>query len=126
MADYPTPAHNGPPYLKYRKAAKDWAAITVVSVFEDQGADFQKSAADAPQIYELVYDGLDETQAKILDDFWDAHGIDTPFDFDEPRDYPWTENEGNAIENCYFKSYAKDHTKIDIQSRRVEIVKYPA
>lgn len=126
MADYPTPEHSGPPYLKYRKMAKDWAGVTVVAIFEDQSADFQKSAADAPQIYELLYDGLSETQAKILDDFWDAHGIDTPFTFYEPRDYPWTGNEGNTVTDCYFKSYEKDHTQIHIQGRRVELVKYPA
>lgn len=126
MADYPTPAHSGPPYLKYRKPAKDWASVTVVSVFEDQGADFQKSAADAPQIYELFYDGLTDVQADILDQFWDAHGIDTPFDFDEPRDAPWTGSAGDTIEDCYFKSYEKDHTKVWSQSRRVELVKYPA
>lgn len=130
---YPTPLHSpsyntGPVYLKFRKLAKDWASVTVVSVFEDQGRDFQKSAADAPQFYELIYDGLGDEDAKILDDFWDAHGIDTPFTFIEPRDNPWTGAEGNTVTGCYFAEggYEKDHSKVWSQSRRVLIVKYPA
>lgn len=125
MADFPTLLHSGSQHLKFLKRHKDWASVTVVATFEDGGADFQKSAADAPQVYELFYDGLTETAAKVYDDFWDAHGIDTPFTFYEPRNVPWT-GEGSTITNCYFKSYEKDHTKVGIQSRRIEIIKYPA
>jgi hypothetical protein len=128
---YPTPLHSlsydtGPIYLKFRKLAKDYAAITTVAVFEDQGRDFQKSAADAPQFYELIYDGLTDEDAKILDDFYNAHGIDVSFTFIEPRDDPWTGNEGNTVTGCRFAEYEKDHRLVlTTQSRRVLLVKYP-
>ena len=126
MATFPTPIQSGPDfYIKYRKLAKDYASITTVAVFEDQARDTQKSAADAPQFYELIFDGLSETDAKILDDFWDAHGIDVQFTFIEPRNYPWTGTEGSTVTGCVFAEYEKDHSKIWVQSRRVLIAKYP-
>ena len=133
MATYPTPKQSpagsagmfGPPYLKYLKRAKDWGAITLVSTYEDQGRDFNTSADDAPQFWEFEYGGLDDTEAKVLDDFWDAHKLHVGFTFVEPRDVPWTDIEGDTYTDVHFESYEKDHDKVWIQSRRVVLVKYP-
>src|SRR5690349_5071876 len=129
---YPTPLHSqsydtGPVYMKYLQRAKDWASVTVVSVFEDQGRDFNEPADDVPQIWEITYDGLTDEDANILDQFWNAHRLAVTFTFIEPRDHPWTGGEGNTVTGCNFVSYERDHDKVKgIQKRRVVIAKYPA
>lgn len=134
-ATYPTPLHSqsydtGPLYVKYLKRAKDWASVTVESVFEDGGRDFNQHADNCSQIYELTYDGLADEDANILDQFWDAHRLAVKFTFIEPRDHPWTYQEGDTITGCNFVSYERDHADVNgvklIQKRRVVIAKYPA
>lgn len=135
MATYPTPLHSqtydtGPVILKYLRKPKDWASVTVTAKYEDGGMDFNTSALDCPIIWELTYDGLTDEDANILDQFWDAHGIATPFTFIEPRDHPWTGIEGTTYTDCHFVSYDKDHGDSNgvkyIQKRIVVIAKYPA
>jgi hypothetical protein len=128
---FPTPLHSqtydtGPVYLKYLKRPKAWEEVTVISEFEDGGRDFLIHAASAPQYYELEYDGLEDEDANILDEFWESHGLSIPFTFIEPRDHPWTGSEGLTVTGCHFVSYERDHSKVWIQSRRIVIAKYPA
>lgn len=132
---YPTPLHSttyneGPFYVKYLKRAKDYDEITVKSRFEDGGVDTEEHAADAPQRWELIYDGLSDEDANILDQFWDTHRLSRTFTFIEPRDHPWTYQEGNTVTGCNFESFTRDHGDINgvkfIQKRKVVIVKYPA
>jgi len=135
MATYPTPLHSasydtGPIYLKYLKVRKDWAAITLISTFEDGGIDTNTSADNVLQEYLLEYDGLSDEDANILDQFWDAHGLNVTFDFYEPRDHPWTFQEGNLVTGCRFISFDRDHGNVNgvkfIQKRTVRIGKYPS
>lgn len=132
---YPTPLQsvagsggvNGPPYLKYLKHRKDWAAVTLISTYEDQGIDTNTSADNVAQEYTLIYNGLTDEQAQILDNFWDIHGKHTTFTFVEPRDKPWTDIEGDTVTGCRFISYEADHEQVrTIQSRTVRIGKYPS
>lgn len=129
-ATYPTPLHSvsydsGPQYLRYLKRRKDWVEATLTSKYEDLGRDFNTSADDVPQYWELDYDGLDERDAAILDDFWDAHQIHLTFTFIEPRDEPWTGSEGDTVTGVRFDSYEANHDKVWIQSRKVVLVHYP-
>jgi hypothetical protein len=132
---YPTPLHSssydtGPVYLKFLKVRKDWASITLISKYEDGGIDTNTSANDCLQEYRLFYDGLTDEDANILDQFWDAHGLNIPFTFIEPRDHPWTGIEGDTVTGCRFISYEKDHADVNgvktIQKREVIIGKYPS
>lgn len=129
---YPTPLHSqtydtGPVYMKYLRRAKDWASVTIESTYEDQGKDFNTSADDVPILWEITYDGLTDEDANILDQFWDAHGIAVSFTFIEPRDHPWTYQEGNTYTGCHFVSFEKDHQKVKgIQQRTVVIARYPS
>lgn len=129
---YPTPLHSqtydtGPLILKYLKRPKDWAAVTVFSVFEDGARDALQHANNAPQYYELEYNGLTDDDANILDEFFEAHRLSVLFTFIEPRDHPWTGIEGNTVTGCVFISYERDHNKVrDTQQRRVVIAKFPA
>ena len=131
MATYPTPQHSssydtGPVYLKYLKLRKDYESITLISKFEDGGIDTNTSADNVLQEYLLEYNGLTDEDANILDQFWDAHGLNVTFTFIEPRDHPWTFVEGNTVTGCRFISYEKDHDKVkNIQKRTVRIGKYP-
>lgn len=112
--------------VKYLKRPKDWAAITVFSEFEDGGRDALITAATTPQYYELEYDGLTDTDAAVLDAFWDAHGKHVGFTFVEPRDHPWTGKEGSTISGCKFESFERDHDKVKgTQKRSIVIVKLP-
>lgn len=123
---FPTPLEGGPQYLKFLKQAKDWSAVTLEVTYEDQGKDFNESAADCAQLYELEYDGLSDDDTSVLDTFWNNHRRAIPFTLVEPRDDPWTQNEGSTVTGCHFVSYEADHRKVKFtQSRRVVIAKYP-
>ena len=123
---FPTPAHSGPQFLKYRKRPKDWTSATLKSVFEDQGRDFNVSAADVPQFWEFEYDGLTEVQAKVLVDFWNAHLLNIGFTFIEPREFPIDGTEGATFTDVRFESPIEmDHTRASIVSVKLVLVKYP-
>lgn len=132
MATYPTPLQSvsydtGPLYLKYLKVRKDWAAITLISTYEDKGIDTNESADNVLQEWILEYDGLSDQDAKILDDFWNAHRLSVDFTFIEPRDDPWTGVEGGTFTGCRFIAYEKDHSLVLTgQKRSVRIGKYPS
>lgn len=129
---YPTPLHSqtydtGPVIMKYLKRPKDWAAVTVFQEFEDGGQDAIEHAGDAPQYYDLEYDGLTDEDANILDQFYENHRLSITFTFIEPRDHPWTGSEGFTVTGCRFVSFERDHDKVKgIQKRKVVIVKRPA
>lgn len=129
---FPTPRHSstydtGPVYLKYLKRPKAWDEVTVTSVFEDGGRDFLEHASNAPQYWELEYNGLEDEDANILDEFYASHRLSVSFIFIEPRDHPWTGNEGDTFTGCYFaQPMEKNHDKVWIQSRKIVIAKYPA
>lgn len=131
---YPTPLHSstydtGPIYVKYLKVRKDYSEITLQSKYEDGGRDFNLSADEPPQRWEITYDGLADEDANILDQFWEQHKLHNTFTFIEPRDHPWTYHEGNTFTGCRFESFEKDHGDVNgvkfIQKRKVVIVKYP-
>lgn len=131
-ATFPTPLHSvsydsGPRYLKYLKPTTDDSEITLISKYEDQGRDFNTSADDAPQRWELFYDGLTDEDANILDEFYNTHKLHVTFTFIEPRDHPWTYQEGGTYTGVRFESpIEKDHEKVKgIQRRTVRLVKYP-
>lgn len=134
-ATYPTPLRStsydtGPIYLKYLKVRKDYSEITIQSKYEDGGHDFNESADEPPQRWELTYNGLTDEDANILDQFWDAHKLSVTFTFIEPRDHPWTYTEGGTFTGVRFESYEKDHADVNgvkyIQSRKVVLVQYPS
>lgn len=134
MATFPTPkqvlvgsgGQVGPPYLKYIRHRKNWADITLISKYEDQGVDTNTSADDLPQRWSLEYDGLEEEEVQILDNFWDQHRLTVDFTFVEPRDEPWTQIEGDIVTNVRFESYEdRDHDKVWINRRVVHLIKYP-
>lgn len=131
---YPTPLHSqtydtGPVYLKFLRVRKDYGEITLISKYEDGGRDFNLSADTPPQRWELEYNGLADEDANILDQFYDAHKLNTTFTFIEPRDHPWTDQEGDTVTGVRFESYEKDHADVNgvkfIQRRVVKLVKYP-
>lgn len=131
MATYPTPLHSqtydtGPIYLKYLRHPKDWKSVTVFSEFEDGGVDALEHANDAAIRWEIEYNGLEDEDANILDEFFEVHRFSVPFTFIEPRDHPWTGGEGNTYTDVYFEDYRKDHDKVWIQSRSVRLVRRPA
>lgn len=132
---FPTPLHStsydsGPVYLKFLRHPKAWEEVTETSEFEDGGRDFLERAADAPQRWTLIYNGLTDEDANILDVFYAAHRRSRAFTFIEPRDHPWTYSEGDTYTGCYFEDFKKDHADQNgvklIQSREITIAKYPA
>src|ERR1043165_4649685 len=76
-----SPAGSGLRINKYLKHVKRLDEITLVSTFEDKGADFNRSAPDCPQRWTLQYTNKTEEQKQVIIDFYLAHGIDLSFDF---------------------------------------------
>lgn len=113
---------------KYIKHPKDLKAITLVSEFEDEGADFNRKADNAPQRWTLVYRDKNEAATKIYRDFWEVHGIDIPFTFVEPRDFPWVSGEpGATVAGVLFEDY--DESEPDSVRRHhftVKLIKRPS
>lgn len=115
MAAYPTT----PKYLVYYKPMKDYMQMTDVSEFDGGAKDTNEFASDVPQIYELFYDGLTETEAKTLDDHHAANRFSTSFSFTEPRNEPWTGTTGSTV-TVRYKTYERPkHEHYNIQSRHV-------
>lgn len=123
--EYPTVAFGGPKPLNYFKRAKDYKQITDFSEFEDGGMDTNEHASDAPQLYELFYDGLSETEAKVLDDHFNTNRYSAAFSFQEPRNEPWTETTGSTVTVRYETYERPKHDKVHIQARRVVLIKTP-
>lgn len=129
MATYPTPDIAGPVYVRYIKHRKDYGEITVFSVFEDGSRDALTHAADAPQRWTLVYQGLTQTQLKVILDHYDAHRLSTKFTFKEPRNDPWTGTAGTTYTNLVQYEVAPEqpeHLKVWAHGLTVKLVKYPA
>lgn len=125
---YPNTSTVGFTYTKYTKEKADWDAITIESIYEDQGADYNQSATTAPQRWTLEYDILTETQAKVLDDHYDStKGKVLGFNFTEPRNYPWSHAAGTTFTDVHYESYEREHGEhLSIQRRRVVLVKRPS
>lgn len=125
---YPNTATVGFTYTKYTKEKPDWDEITLESVFEDQGADYNQSADTPSQRWTIEYDILTETQAKVLDDHYDsAKGRVLGFSFTEPRNYPRTGMAGTTYTDVHYLEYERDHGEhFSIQRRRVVLIKRPS
>lgn len=125
--EFPTPEMGGPRYLRYLKHVKDYNEITDFSKYEDGGVDTNEHATDTAQRWTFIYDGLTETQAKVLDDYYISKRLSTKFTFKEPRNEPWTGTGGSTYTTLVqFESYERpEHEHYDIQSRRITLVKFP-
>lgn len=120
---YPGVRHN-----TYIKHALDWKAITLESTYEDQGFDTNRSADAPAQRWTLIYLVKSEAAAAVLDAFWDAHKLEVPFTFVEPRRIPHVAGlEGQTHTGVYFEEYIDDgfDEKIWKQKRTVRLIKPP-
>lgn len=112
---------------KYVKHPKDWAQVTITSVYDDKGFDTNRSAPDMPQRYTLTYEDKSEVAILVLDEFHDLVKLDTPFDFQEPRDRPFVSGEpGDLINGVYIEEYVDgEHTRVWRNKRIVRLIKPP-
>lgn len=122
--EFPTPAFGGRIYSNYFKRAKDYKEITDFSHFDDEGMDTNEHASDAPQLYELTYSGLTETQAKVFDDHFNLNRFSATFSFQEPRNEPWTTT-GSTVTVRYQSYERPKHTRVWGQSRNIVLIKTP-
>lgn len=127
MADYPNTATVGEKYAKYIKHPKDYSEITIFSEYEDGGVDTNESASDAPQRWTLIYDHLTQTQAKVILDHYNANRLSTTFNFQEPRNDPWTGTTGTTQTGVQYESPVEqpEHDHVAIQSLIVHLIKRP-
>lgn len=124
---FPSAATVGRKPNKYLKHDLDWKSVTISSVFEDQGADFNQSTTSPPQRWTLEWRGLSEAMAKVLDDHYDsAGGPFQSFSFTEYRDYPFTGTTGSTFTGVRYESYTRDHNRVlHNQTRTIVLIKRP-
>ena len=113
---------------KYTKHPKRLDEITLVSVFEDKGAHYNRSAPDAPQRWTLEYNRKDEDATSAIVDFYLAHGIELDFDFLEPRGMPFVRGEPGALFTGvrFEEPVDPDHTLVWRNTFEVKLIKRPA
>lgn len=114
---------------KYLKHVKRLDEITLVSEFEDKGADFNRFAADCPQRWTLQYTNKTEVHKQLIVDFYMEHGIDLSFDFQEPRGVPFVRGEpGALVQGVCFEEPpdVSEHTVLWHQTLTVKLIKRPA
>lgn len=114
---------------KYLKHVKRLEEITLISEFEDKGADFNRFAPDCPQRWTLQYTNKTELQKQIIIDFYLAHGIDISFDFQEPRGVPFVRGEpGELVQGVCFEEppEVSEHSVVWRQTLTVKLIKRPA
>lgn len=123
---FPDTSTVGQKYLKYLKHVPSYDDVTLESKYEDGGKDYNTSADTPPQLWTLEYDGLTETQAKVLDDHYaSAKGKVLGFSFTEPRNVPWSTT-GSTYTDVHYEEYTKDHSKVWGQKRTVVLAKRPS
>lgn len=125
VPQYPTPTVFGgdtnvvgPPILKRLLQVVEFAGTQ--KLFKDLGATYGLPSTSSVLRWELRYDGMDETQAGVLDTHWAAaQGIFGGFSFRDPKT-------SILYTDVHYESMTADHTKSWSQARTVVLVKRPA
>jgi hypothetical protein len=117
--NYPTIQYGGPFTLKLLDLDPNWDEVTTEQIMDDGGADYNLEGDEPILMWEIQYDGLTETEAKILDDHRAlAKGKTQSFTFIHPRT-------GIQYTGVRYDEYQPDHSKVWIQSRAVRLIKRP-
>lgn len=123
---YPTPGGgtgaNGPQWLKLHIYQPTYGDVTEKHIYEDGGASFVTFNDTAPIRILIVYDGLLDSEAEILDDHRaDAFGEVYEFTFTDPR----TAMVYTGVH--YDEGHEEDHRLIEtINNRTIRLIKRPA
>jgi hypothetical protein len=92
-------------------------------VFADLGGEYNANYPDKNLLaWRLEFEGLNETEAALLDAFYAQHKRTRAFYFYDWRDSGYT---GELYNNCRFRRYDRTHNRVVWQSRTIEIVRRP-
>ena len=92
-------------------------------VFDDLGGEYNANYPDKELlVWRLEFEGLNETECAMLDAFYALHKKARAFYF-----FDWRANTyaGELYDNCRFRRYERDHSKVSWQRRTIEIVRRP-
>jgi hypothetical protein len=126
VSQFPTPLDpanpsepDGPIYLLLQDYAPEYPSV-IVHIFKDGGASYGLPNPFALFRWELFYDGHTAAAIETLDNHWvEAQGLFGGFNFRHPRT-------GTLYSDVHYESYERSsHTKFDIQSRRIVLIKRP-
>ena len=113
---FPFPLRGGPQYTRFQEIKPEWGEFG--HNFPDKVPDYNTIQTAKIRYFEIDYAGLDQAQAKILDDHYKSTRGGVSFSATLPRS-------GEVITGLRYEEYKViPHTKIWNQSRSVRFVKY--
>lgn len=113
---FPVPANGGPTPEYFGEIESDWGNFG--QTFADGNSEFATLQTVGVRKFKVEWDGLDETEAAILDDHFDSTRGGLSFTLVRP-------DTGETIQRVRYESYERGgHRKIWSQSRSAVLVKY--
>lgn len=117
--NFPTSAQIGWAPSHYRKREPDVSAVVVRNEFDDGGASFFTLNTAAPESWELIWEGLTNAEADIIEAHYrNAWTVYT---------FSWVDKAGATQTGLRYLEYERTHeaNRSWIQRVRVVLIKYP-
>lgn len=99
----------------------EYDQVVFSQTFEDKQISINTVTNTAPQIFELVLEGLAQHEAKVYDDHYDLA-------FGQLNDFSFTDREGNTHTGVRYApdGFKRDHSKQWNQSRKIRLILRPS
>lgn len=117
---FPSAVISGIPYEHFDHKPRPWGDAVTSHQYDDGGMSFNRISNSVAHEWQLDFrGGLTAAETDVFDAFWDAVGIDRPFQFTDKFSVTWS--------NVRIKSYSRSHDKHKWWDRSVSftLVKYP-
>lgn len=120
IAAFPNPDLTGIPYSRYWKPKADYDQVTYEHTFEDKGISVNSVNVSAPQKWEIEFNGLSVTEAKIWQDHYTLA-------FHNLNEFPFTEKDGTLQTGVRYLSFDCTHDghKSWIKTVKCTLIKRP-
>lgn len=108
-------------YTRRHTPEPEYDSVVYSQMFEDKSAAFNSVTSTAPQIYELLLEGLMEHEAQVYDDHYDAA-------FGQKNDFSFTDRSGTTHVGVRYAAdgFRRDHDKVWNQKRTIKLILRPS
>jgi hypothetical protein len=115
---FPSPSVTGIDWARYRKVPRNWGTVTIAHTYEDESKTFSDTSDTPPQFWEVGFTGLNQEEAEIFDEFWEAARLKNPFTF--------IDKYGVSHSDVRIASFERDHdaNKSWSSTATFQLVKY--